>query len=518
MLITGITVGQLSLMCATGTDYLQTKRDAYKYVWDAANSAWTKTGAIWQSEANDETIFGTARYEIYNQGKFVDWPSEFLRKSTGIQNYSLSISGGNERTKGYVSFNYSNEKGQYYGDDYKVYSTNMKVDHAFKQFLSIGSSIQGSYAIRNKAQDKLENALVTDPLVRTRNDDGTLNTNLGNNVYNLLLNYQPGVYANQDNNLKLYVNPYIEIKPLKGLSILSRAGIWLLYSNTYQFNGIGSVGYTYNNGNIAKAQIDQNRDYGYKWENILTYNFKIRNNHDFTFTGVTSWSDGQKLNTSMYASNILTNNFKWYNYTNDVNTTALSSYTMAKGYGFVGRMNYSYLGKYLVSASIRHDGASALYETKRWDNFPAASAAWRISDEKFMEGTKAWLDNLKLRLGWGVTGSAKIDPYSSVQNLQSTNMSLGAITQPIYRSSQYLTNPDLRWEKSYNTNVGLDATVLKGRIDLSAEYYTTRTDGVIWTVTTPPIYGTFTPGCELSDIREPLSNEKQWSRIYAEYS
>jgi len=478
----------------TGESYLETKREAYKYVWDATASQWTKTGAIWQTEADDETIFGSARYAIYKQGKYVNWANEFLQKSAGIQNYSLSISGGDERTKGYVSFNYSNEKGQYVGDDYKVFSTDMKVDHTFMKIISFGSSLQASYAIRNKAQDKLENALTTDPLVRTHNDDGSLNTNLGNNVYNLLLNYQPGVYVNRDNNLKLYVNPYVEIKPFKGLSILSRLGTWMLYSNNYSFDGIGSVNYTYNNGNIAKAQIAQNRSYGYKWENILTYNFKIRNVHDFTITGVTSWNDGQNLNTNMYASNILTNNFKWYNFTNDVNTTALSSYTMSKGYGFVGRVNYSYLGKYLLSASVRRDGSSVLYETKRWDNFPAVSAAWRISDEKFMEGTKAWLDNLKLRLGWGVTGSAKIDPYSSVQNLQSSNMSLGGSTQPIYRSSQYLTNPDLRWEKSNNTNIGLDANLLNNRIDLTMEYYITKTDGVIWTVTTPSIYGTFTPG------------------------
>jgi len=197
----------------TGESYLETKREAYKYIWDATSSQWTRTGAMWQSAADDETIFGTARYAIYKQGQYVNWANEFLRKSAGTQNYSLSISGGSERTKGYVSFNYSNEKGQYLGDDYKLFSTNMKVDHTFREIISIGSSIQASYSHRNKAQDKLENALITDPLVRTHNDDGSLNTNLGNNVYNLLLNYQPGVYVNQDNNLKLYVNPYVEIKP-----------------------------------------------------------------------------------------------------------------------------------------------------------------------------------------------------------------------------------------------------------------------------------------------------------------
>jgi TonB-linked SusC/RagA family outer membrane protein len=477
----------------TGESYLETKRDAYKYVWDSANNKWTTTGAQWQSAADDETIFGATRYAIYKQGQFVDWAKEFLRKSAGTQNYSLSISGGNEKTKGYVSFNYTDEKGQYYGDDYKQYSSNMKVDHNYKKWLSIGSSMQASYVIRNRAQDKLENALTTDPLVRTHNDDGTLNTNLGNNVYNLLLNYQPGVYANKDNNFRINVNPYIEIKPIKGLSILSRVSGWFTYNNNYKFDGIGSVNYTYNNGQIAKAQITQNRSYGYQWENVLTYNFNIAKDHDFTLTGVTSWSDNQNLYTTMYESNILTNNFKWYNFTNDVNTTASSSYDMKKTMGLVARLNYSYLGKYLFSASVRHDGSSVLYETKHWDNFPAASAAWRISDEKFMAFAKNWLDNLKLRVGWGITGTAKINPYSSVQNLESTNMSLGGVTQSIYRYTQYLTNPDLGWEKSYNTNIGLDAMLLKNRIDISLDYYITKTNGVIYSVSSPSLYGTYLP-------------------------
>lgn len=478
----------------TGDSYLQAKRDAYKYVWDSNQNAWTTAGAIWQSPADDETIFGTDRYALFQQGQFVNWANEFLQKSAATDNYSLSVSGGNEKTRGYVSFNYTDENGQYKGDDYKLYSTNMRIDHSVKKWVTIGSSMQVSYLKRDKAQDKLENALVSDPLVQPYNADGTLNTDLGNNVYNLLLNYQPGVYANVDNNTKLFVNPYIDIKPLKGLSLLSRASLWLNYSNNYRFDGIGSVNYTYSNAGIAKASIEQDRAYGYQWENILTYNFKVAEDHEFTFTGVTTWNHSQNLNTAMYQNNILTNNFKWYNYTGDVNTTATSSFSMSKTFGLVGRLNYSYLGKYLFSASIRHDGSSVLYQTNRWDNFPAVSGAWRISEENFMSGTKNWLDNLKLRVGWGVTGSANINPYSSVNTLISSNMSLGGTTQPIYLNSQYITNADLSWEKSYNTNIGLDATILNNRVDVVIDVYNTKTDGVIWSVNSPSIYGTYTPG------------------------
>lgn len=477
----------------TGDSYLQAKRDAYKYVWDAAANKWTTTGALWQSPADDEKIFGTARYATYQKGNFVNWADEFLRKNPGTQNYSLSVAGGNDKTKGYISFNYTDENGQYRGDQYKLFSTTMRIDHQAKKWLAIGSSLQASYVDRDKAQDKLENALVTDPLVRPYKDDGTLNPDLGNNVYNLLLDYQPGVYGNVDNNLRLFINPYIEIKPIKGLSILSRLGTQLNFVNSYRFDGIGSVSYTYANAGIAKAEVKQNRTTGYQWENILRYNFHLKE-HDFTFTGVTSWYYVNNNTTTMNQSNIVSNNFKWYKFTGDANTISTSTFNMQKTFGLLGRINYSWRGKYLASASVRRDGSSVLYENNRWDNFPAASAGWLVSEEPFMNRTKNWLSNLKLRVGWGITGSAKIDPYSSVAIVESANMSLGGATQPIFRSSQFNTNPDLSWEKSHNTNIGLEAGLLKNRIDLTAEYYITKTEGVIYSVTAPIIYGIYRPG------------------------
>jgi TonB-linked SusC/RagA family outer membrane protein len=480
----------------TGDAYLQTKRDAYKYVYDAATNKWTTTGALWQSPANDEAIFGTQRYQTFQEGNFVDWADVFLQDNSATQNYSLSVAGGNNVTKGYISFNYTDEKGQYRGDQYKLYSTTMRLDHKVKNWVSVGANLQASYVDRDKAQDKLENAMVTDPLVKPYNPDGTLNTNLGNNVYNLLLDYQPGVYGNVDNNTKIFLNPYVELRPIKGLTFLSRAGAQLNYSNTYRFDGIGSVSYTYSNAGIAKARVNQNRFQGYQWENILTYNFKLRKVHDFTFTGVSSYYHNQNTSTEMNQTNITSNNFKWYKFTGDQNTTALSSYTMSKTLGFLGRINYSYLGRYLFSASLRRDGSSVLHASNRWDNFPAASVGWRISEEKFMDFASDWLNNLKLRVGWGITGSARIDPYSSVSVVESGTMSLGGLSQPMYRNSQFITNADLGWERSHNTNIGLEATALKNRIDLTLEYYITRTDGVIYSVTSPIIYGTYRPGAQ----------------------
>ncbi len=487
----------------TGTDYLQAKRDAYGYVYDPVALKWVKSyvntsgatvSATWQSPADDPTIFGPQRYALYQSGQFVDWAGTLLQKNPATQNYSLAVSGGTEDTKAYVSFNLQNETGQYRGDDYKQYSTSIRLDHKVRSWLSIGANLQASYVVANKAQEKLENALTTDPLVLPYNPDGSINTVLGNNVYNLLLDYQPGVYQNLDNNIKTFFDPYVELRPIKGLTILSRAGVHMDYSTNYRFDGIGSVAYTYTNANIAKASIKQNRDELLQWENILTYNFKVLKDNEFTLTAATSYYYDQAPTSQMTQSNITQNNFEWYNFRGDVNTTALSGYSMWKTMAYIGRINYSYKGKYLLSAAVRHDGSSVLYPTNQWDTFPAISGGWRISEESFMAGTKTWLDDLKLRASWGITGTANIKPYTSQSTVEAANASLGATTQPIYRNSSFLTNSNLGWEKSKTTNLGVDASAFNGRINLTTEYYNTETDGVIFSVLLPTIYGTYTPG------------------------
>ena len=307
------------------------------------------------------------------------------------------------------------------------------------------------------------------------------------------------MYRNQAQNLKDYFNPYLEITPLKGLTFITRAGASLGYSRSNTFTGEGSVQWYKANQTAdgIKAQVKDNRSYNYKWENILTYNFQIKKVHDITLTAVTSWNHNRSDVTTLYQKGVSDNKFLWHNILDGNSATSGStSYSMSKGMGYVGRLNYSYMGRYLFAASVRHDGSSRLAEGNKWDTFPAFSLGWRISDEKFMESTTNWLSNLKIRFGYGVTGStAGIDPYSSAASLDATavNMILGGVLTPIYKFSQNIPNYLLTWEKSYNTNIGIDAAFLNNRIDVSMEYYNTKTKDVIWNKALPVINGAFSP-------------------------
>lgn len=450
---------------------------------------------------DDSALFdlalGDGSYAMHQKGQYIDWADELLK--TGItQNYSISVSGGTEKTKAYFSLNFSDENGQYENDDYKVYSSNMRIDHKVKDWLSLGVNAQMSYVYQNKAYAKLDNALTSNPLGTIYDEEGNLNVNPSpfDTQVNLLLNDKSN-YRDNNQNFKLYFNPYIELKPLKGLTILSRIGATLNYSRTNHFEGLGSYQYYNGGGNESGetssnvyASIKQTRNYNYKWENVITYNFQIANDHDFTVTGVTSWNHNQNDETLQQETNIKDNAYLWHHMgLNPEFFTGSSKYEMSKGFGLIGRLSYSYKGKYLFSASVRHDGSSRLADGNRWDTFPAVSAGWRISEEKFMEGTRDWIDNLKIRLGYGVTGTASIDPYTTASNLEYSTMSFSGSNANIYRFSKNYTNRLLGWEKSYNTNIGVDAAFLNNRIDVTADYYMTTTKGVIWSRKLPIVNG-----------------------------
>lgn len=475
-----------------GQDYLQGLRDA--------NAA---TGN-WSSEADDKNIFANDEtYQAHLQGKYIDWADELLQTSVN-QNYSLSISGGTDKTKTYFSANYTEEKGQYTGDKYKVFSSNFRADNEVKSWIKIGANLQTSYIDKNKAYAKLENALAAEPIGEIYDENGNYNVlpNMGSTMVNLLLNNQKNAYVNQDKGLKIYMNPYVEIKPLKGLTYTSRLGIFYNSKRNNYFQGEGSYLYYVDSGANSQgtndkvyAKVEQNQSYGYKWENILSYDFTLAEKHDFTVTAVSSYDEGQSDESWMKQTNIEDNSYLWYNMSSSATDYASNetTYSMYKNLGFVGRVNYSYLGKYLLSASMRADGSSRLAEENRWDYFPAFSAGWRISDESFMANTKSWLDNLKLRLGYGVTGTAGIDPYSSANIMEYNFIGLGGTQESIYQFSENYANVNLGWEKSYNTNVGIDATVLKNRISMSLDWYLTQTDGVIWARSMPITDGGYSP-------------------------
>lgn len=449
---------------------------------------------------DDAELLDPAVYEAYQKGQNIDW-ADALMQNGSVENYSLSLSSGTQKTKAYFSLNYSNEKGQYKNDGYKVLSTNIRLEQQVNKYFAAGINIQGSYTTQDKTYSKLYNALVASPFGSLYREDGSLNPYpvVGDNKQvNLLLNQNEDVYLNDNRKLKLYMNPYIRLTPIKGLSIESRLNGTLSYNNSHSFTGYGSyqfydaLGTGADNASLetqkaqVKGSVSNSHGYSYKWENVLAYNFKIAHDHEFAFTGVFSYSHSQSESGSSEVNGITSNSYLWTNLGAATGSKSVGSgYSMSKGIGVMERLNYSFLGRYLLSASLRHDASSRLAKGHRWSSFPAFSVGWRVSDENFMKRTSSWLDNLKLRASYGVTGTAGIDAYSSMSILSQGNYTLAGEKITSYFYPETVSNPLLTWERSHNTNIGLDISFFNNRIDLSADYYITDTDGVIWEQTLP---------------------------------
>ncbi len=474
----GTTLGAKVPKMRTGDSYLQYVTDAYKV----------------NGITNQEEIFGE-QYDAIQKNQWVNWGDEVLHSGLK-QNYSISVAGGTEKTKAYFSLNYTDEQSQYKNDNYKVYSTRVRVDQEINKWINAGVNVQASFTNKNSRSGVLEKALFATPLGMPYAEDGSINEFpiVGSSSDpNPLADEQNGVFKNNNQGGKAYVDTYLEWKPFKGLSLRSQLGGSYSHSRSGKLYGEGS--YNVLKGSTTPyGEATNNTGYNYKWENIVTYHNTFNKVHDLTLTGVTTWNYNQSEKYYIYGENPATNDMLWYALENADNKKLNSSYNMSKGFGLIGRVNYSYMGKYLFSASIRYDGASRLADGKKWNTFPAVSLGWRVSDEKFMSGTKSWLDNLKLRVGYGVAGTtAGINEYSSMASLINTTTTLGGQTVPSAKFTEYITNRNLTWEKTHDFNIGIDAAFLNNRIDLTLDLYKTKTTDVIIAQTLPTsIMGTYT--------------------------
>src|SRR4030042_6255431 len=244
---------------------------------------------------------------------------------------------------------------------------------------------------------------------------------------------------------------------------------------------------------IRNATYNNDLGYSYTWENIVDYKVNIAGNHDVGATFITSYGNSQGESSGEYSEGFLYDDFLFYNIDAGVNPSVSTYYNVKKRMSCAGRINYNFKGKYLLTGSVRYDGVSQLSE--KWDVFPAGAVAWRISDEKFMEGTENWLSSLKLRAGYGVSGNSNINAYVTRSEITSgsdpINLGGGELLTSI--PTQAIGNVLLGWEKSYNLNIGIDFGLFRGRIDGSVEWYDTDTKDVIYARNLPFSGGGFAP-------------------------
>lgn len=436
--------------------------------------------------AGEENLFSTAYQTLIDNGNWVNWFDEGTQ--TGItQSYNLSTSFANDKVSSFFSLNYYNQEGTLEGEHLDRYSARAKIDFKANSILKYGVNLYAMYSNNDRRSSRIWNRMMsTAPLGVPYNEDGSINLDPfgdGGNTLNPIADQAEGQYVSNVKNLSLTPQAYLELTPLKGLRFKSTVSGY--FNARKEGLYIGSKSYEHMEKDPISASIPNTLSYRFKWENVLSYNFTINDDHDFALTAVSEWSKNRTERVTATATGFDSDSFGYHNLGAGTGTpTVSSSYVGNQKMSYVARANYSYKGKYLASVSARWDGCSVLADGNKWDIFPAAAIGWRISDEPFMQSLTA-ISDMKIRASYGVTGNAGAAEYATINNVRTGRFGFGSDVQNYSGFSSLIANKDLGWEKSYQFDAGIDLSLFKSRLVLNVDWYRTVTKDVLYQKSLP---------------------------------
>ncbi len=438
-------------------------------------------------EGAAEAKFTSIELDNINNGRSTDWVD--LVTDPGVQtNQTLSISGGTEKTTYRFSGGFLNEDGNVLSTNFKRYNLNAGLDSKLGDHFKVGFTSYATYSIQNLgSQESLRGAYRARPTgvpyysdLTNPSENQDINVNglafwMGINdkqVPNPLSDVDPNQSKLQTTVSNIMANAYVEYSPIKGLSI--RSSLSSTYSTTKvgDFRGTWSKSQT---GSKPRTQIDNRILGSYTLDNIITYNLEL-GRHKINLTGLQS-AFYQRNETSSIAVKDLPYDSDWYAINTGTVTAYNSSLIERSLSSYMGRINYTFRDKYLLTLTGRSDGASQLAPGNKWAFFPSVALAWRLIDESFIQNIKV-LSNLKLRVSYGEVGNSTVNPYSTQAGLLNTGYDFDGTAAYGFAPAN-LGNKDLRWERSKELNLGLDFGFFRNRISGTLELYDRKTQDLI---------------------------------------
>lgn len=459
---------------------------------DFQNGAQTIEKYKWYKEAGGTGFYHDIvrnEYEVenYENGKETDWIDEVSQ--TGIiQDHNVSIGGGAENVKYYISADYLNQKGIIKGFQYKRYSIRTNVDMNVTDFLKVGTN---SYIVshnRDGGRANFTMAQSMSPYGRMYNEDGsyTINPMSGETLFsNPMLHTTTKPERRQWN---ININGYAELafgkiwKPLEGLQYKFNGGFTYMPTRYNQYAG-RSV-----NDNEGTATIRNEETQSYTIENILSYGRDFGKHHiDLTALYAASRKKYQK--SEMVSKGFSKDDLGWDNIALGLTPSVTSYKDLYTTVSQMGRINYSYDSRYLFTFTVRRDGSSVFSDGNKYGVFPSVALGWNIARESFMESVGNWMNNLKLRLSYGMTGNEAIGVYSTVNYLNYGTIAFGGSTKVGMWTRDEYGNNGLTWEKTKSFNAGIDFGFLNNRISGNLDVYFARTNDVLMKRNLPNIGG-----------------------------
>ncbi len=466
--------------------------DELIFLKSADPSAWANFTKGWSKDASGKDVWDGSKVAT------TDW-TKFVTRTGVTQQHTLSVSGGTEKMKSYGSFGYVNNTGTLLGQSYKRYNGTANVDITPTKWFSMGVSLNTSYSINEYGQSNVGRTAVTS----SGGIYATARTNLpyavpydsnGNRIDNpggdstIRTPVDEHLYSqDQRITMRAFGSLYTQFdlggisKSLDGLKYRINFGPDLTsYRDGVYLDGKSAIRSGTSFASLAKEQT-----ISYTLDNLIFYNKSI-GDHNFGVTLLASQTQYQNEGSSMSANDIKNPENKW-NALNPANVTLAgysSGLTQTGLLSYMGRINYGYADKYLVTASGRYDGASQLAPGNKWAFFPSASLAWVISKEKFLQDVK-WVDQLKLRFGYGVTGNAAVPAYATQPPLTGIVYATGSGVV----NNTSLGNEDLSWEQTTQFNYGVDFSMFNHRVSGALEYYTSNTNDLLLKSSVPTVLG-----------------------------
>lgn len=454
----------------------------------------------------DESGYSYPNSTIYKANKQgTDWYDEIYQ--TGIvQEYDLSVSGGGSKGTYAFSANYLDEEGVIIKTNFKRYTARMNADAKFNDWFKVGESVQVSYVDESgRFTDNAEDSPVSwayraQPIIPVYDIAGNF---AGSKAQGMGNTENPVAVATRAANnrgkwMRILGNAFAEFTPVEGLSVKTLFG-----TNWVQGNW---KDYVIPNNEHAEPNkvnglnVNSQNDLQWNWTNTINYTKTVNDIHRFNViagTEAVQWSR-QTLGASrrVYFSESLDYMQLDSGESNKENYGTGDEWSL---FSIFGRVNYDLMGKYFFEATVRRDGSSRFSNDNRYGTFPAASAAWALSEESFMDNTSNWLDMLKLRLGWGMAGNDQIgnynsystyatDAYRSAYAIDGSNTQATAGFMP-----STVGNTDVTWETTTTYNLGIDANMFDNHFAVGLDIWQRKTTDMLYQLQVPQVSGTATP-------------------------
>lgn len=415
--------------------------------------------------------------DVFESGEWVDWEKLMISKAFQ-QKHDVLVQSGNDKTKYAFGIGAYTQDGMVLNSGFEKVSGRLNIDHKITKNISMGANLSFSRAWKQSTDGSFNSFVTMPPLAKVYEDDGvTLRKDVtlaGESHFNPLWNINNAESRSQTD--RLLINLFADWKIAPGLSY--RLNTSLSERNVDSGSYLG-INHTTGATTQGKATLSQSDYFDYLVENILNYSTKIGDDHKIDATLM------QSVNYITWKSLGITgtgfsNDDLSYHAIGSAIEHGVPTYQLSerKMLSLLGRVRYNYKDRYLFTAAVRMDGSSVFGPGNKYGVFPSASFAWRVNEEEFMKNME-WISNLKFRLSYGQVGNQGISPYTTLGLADKYMYEFGTYPMVGYLPDTTLPNPNLKWETSTSTNIGIDFGFIGGRIGGSVELYNTDTTDLL---------------------------------------